>query len=203
MSKWFKFGIVGMLAVGAIAVLVTGVALAQDGTTQTPATPQTQTQPWGPGAGRDTVHQAGEQAAADALGMTVDEMNTQLWGGKTLADLAEEKGVALTDVQAAVQTAVQAAQKDAFRTAIDQAVAAGTITQENANWLIEGLDKGYIPGFGMGGMHGGFGGGFGEGFGGRGHHGGFGGPGMFGTPPSDVPQTNPSTSPSGTSSGGA
>ena len=190
MKKWFKFGIVGMLVIGAIAVLVTGVALAQDETQPTPTTPQAQ--PWGKGAGMDTTRQAGAQAAADALGMTVDEMNTQLWGGKTLADLAEEKGVALADVQAAVQAAIQTAQKDAFQTAIDQAVAAGTITQENADWLIEGLDKGFIPGFGVGGMRG-FGNDFG---GGRGHHGGFGGPGMFGTPPSDVPQTNPSTSPS-------
>ena len=42
MSKWFKYGIVGMFVVGAVAVLITGVALAQD---QTPATPTTPTTP--------------------------------------------------------------------------------------------------------------------------------------------------------------
>ncbi len=150
MSKWFKYGIVGMIVVGAIAVLITGVALAQDQTPTTPTTPSTplQGQTWGKGLGRGLGGQVGAQAAADALGMTVDEMTTQLWGGKTLADLAEEKGVALADVQAAVQAAVKAAQISALETAIDQAVADGTITQENADWLNEGIDKGYIPGFG-------------------------------------------------------
>ena len=202
MRKWFKYGIVGMLVVGAIGVLITGVALAQDQTPTTPTTPSTpqQQQLWGKGLGRGIGGQVGAEAAAQALGMTVDEMNTQLWGGKTLADLAEEKDVALTDVQAAVQAAVKAAQETALREAIDQAVADGTITQENADWLIEGIDKGFIPGFGIGGMHGVFG----EGFGG--HHGdfggpGFGGPGIFSAPPSDSGQTPPSTSPSGSSGG--
>ena len=44
-----------------------------------------------------------------------------------------------------------------MRDRIQQAVDYGTITQENADWLLEGLDKGFIGGpggFGFGGRHG-------------------------------------------------
>jgi hypothetical protein len=98
------------------------------------------------------------EAAAKVLGMTVDEVTTALQSGKTLQDLADEAGVDIEDVHAAIQ-AVHAAE---LRERITQAVDDGTITQENADWLLEGLDKGFIgvPGaFGFGGPHGpGFGG---------------------------------------------
>ena len=48
-----------------------------------------------------------------------------------------------------------------MRTRIEQAVFDGTMTQAKADWLLEGLDKGYLdgPGFGFGfGGHGGHGG---------------------------------------------
>jgi hypothetical protein len=49
-----------------------------------------------------------------------------------------------------------------MRARIAQAVTDGTLTQANADWLNEGLDKGYIGvpgafGFGFGGRHGGVG----------------------------------------------
>jgi hypothetical protein len=93
--------------------------------------------------------------------MTADELSTQLWGGKSLADLADEASV---DLQA-VQDAVTAACQQATREAIEQAVTDGTITRAHADWLLEGLEAGY-----WGGASGGFGlgpHGFG-GFGGRG-----------------------------------
>ena len=51
-----------------------------------------------------------------------------------------------------VQDAIQAAHEEELRARIQQAVTDGTITQENADWLLEGLDKGFIdgPGFGSG-----------------------------------------------------
>jgi hypothetical protein len=101
------------------------------------------------------------EAAAKVLGMTADEVSTALQGGSTLQDLADQAGVELADVQAAIQ----AAHATEMRDRITQAVADGTITQENADWLLEGLDKGFIgvpgAGFGMGGGHHGPGGGFG------------------------------------------
>ena len=108
--------------------------------------------PGGPGTGRG-LGQAELEAAAKVLGMTADEVSTALQSGKTLQDLADEAGVAIEDVQAAIQ----AVHVTELRERIAQAVEDGTITQENADWLLEGLDKGYIgvPGaFGFGGRHG-------------------------------------------------
>jgi hypothetical protein len=108
--------------------------------------------PGGPGGGRG-LGQAELEAAAKVLGMTADELSTALQSGKTLQDLADEAGVDIEDVHAAIQ-AVHATE---LRERIAQAVEDGTITQENADWLLEGLDKGFIgvPGaFGLGGPHG-------------------------------------------------
>jgi len=106
----------------------------------------------GPGGPRG-LGQPELEAAAKVLGMTTDEVSTALQSGKTLQDLADEAGVKIEDVQAAIQ----AAHATELRDRIAQAVANGTITQENADWLLEGLDKGFIgvPGaFGFGGPHG-------------------------------------------------
>src|SRR5574341_1407647 len=53
----------------------------------------------GRGFGRGFCGQAGLEAAAKALGMTADELSTQLWGGRSLADLADKAGVDLQKVQ--------------------------------------------------------------------------------------------------------
>jgi hypothetical protein len=107
----------------------------------------------GPGGGRGPLRGAGLEAAAEVLGMTTDELITALRSGKTLEELAEEAGV---DVQE-VRDAIQAARATELRSRIQQAVEDGTITQENADWLLEGLDKGFIGvpgGFGLGGPRG-------------------------------------------------
>lgn len=118
----------------------------------------------GPGWHGFRLSDAELEAVAKVLGMTTDEVSSALQSGKTLLDLANEKGVAIEDVQAALQAVRVAEMKDA----IAQAVKDGTMTQEKADWLLEGLDKGYIgggDGLGLGrgfGMHGlGFGGGSG------------------------------------------
>jgi len=148
MKKLFKISLVGLLVVGAVAVLMTGIALAQE---ETPTTPEnTLPDPGMRGYGRGLGGETGLAAAAEALGMTTEELSAELWAGKTLADIAEEKGVDLVDLQATVQSAVQAARVSAMQDAINQAVEAGTITQENADWLLEGIEQGFIPGFGFG-----------------------------------------------------
>jgi phage I-like protein len=88
------------------------------------------------------------EAAAKALGMTTDELSTALKSGQTLEQVATAKGV---DFQK-VQDAVNAAHREEMRTQIKQALSDGTITQAKADWLLEGLDKGYLdqPGFGLG-----------------------------------------------------
>jgi len=95
-------------------------------------------------------------AAAKALGMTTTDLSAELKSGKTLSEIATEKGISLR----AVQAAIQAARNAQFTAQINQAVAGGKLTQDKANWLLEGLNKGYLNGpggfgfgFGMGGMH--------------------------------------------------
>jgi uncharacterized membrane protein len=130
-------------------------------------TPTPKTYGWGRGFGRGVCGQAGLEAAAEVLGMTADELSTQLWGGRTLADLADKAGVDLQTVRDAVEAANQAAIQDA----IQQAVEDGYLTQEQADWLLQGLDLGYWGGGGFGfgrGMRGGFGYGMRGGFGGFG-----------------------------------
>ncbi len=87
-------------------------------------------------------------AAAKALGMTSADLAAELQSGKTLSDIAVEKGISLQTVQ----QAIQAARNAQLTTQINQAVAAGKMTQDKANWLLEGLNKGYLngPGFGFG-----------------------------------------------------
>jgi hypothetical protein len=71
--------------------------------------------------------------------MTSTDLSTELKSGKTLSAIATEKGVNLQTLQAAIQNARNAQ----FTTQINQAVTAGNITQDKANWLLEGLAKGY------------------------------------------------------------
>lgn len=124
---------------------------------------------WGRGFGFcwESLGQAGLKAAAEALGMSADELSTQLWGGRTLADLADKAGVDLQAVRDAVEAAQEAARQEALaarqeaiREAIEQAVKDGRLTQEQADWLLKGLELGFMPGrWGFGrGMRGRFGG---------------------------------------------
>lgn len=176
------------LTVLVLMIAALGVSSAFAQTATPPATTNTPQAHGGGFGGRGICGQAGLDAAAKALKLTTEELTAQLWGGQTLSALAEKAGVELTAVQSAVQAACQQAQIDAIK----QAVTDGKITQANADWLIEGIQKGYI-----GGSKGGFGG-FGMdmgGRGGRGHHG-FGG---FGVPNGTAPNATPnsgSTSPS-------
>ncbi len=96
--------------------------------------------------------------AAEALGLTPQEFFAESHdAGKSLTEIAEERGVDIP----AVYDAMQAARGEAMRERIQQAVEDGSLSQEQANWLLEGLDQGFSLG--------------GRGFGfGRGH--GFGGP---------------------------
>ena len=187
MSK--KLGIVlgAVVAVGLIASLVAGGALAQGTTTQSPqATPQARAQPQAgppPGSPADGAP-GGVSDVAELLGMTPDQIRADRVLGKTLADLAKEKGV---DTQQLVDALV-ASQK----TMLDQAVTDNRLTQAQADQWLEWYEQAaalqltepYGPGFGFGGMRGGPGG-----------HGGPGGPGgMRGQGPMDqnggtVPQT--------------
>jgi hypothetical protein len=130
---------VGLVLIGALVLILNQPAWAQAETPPeaAPAAPGRLGHGCGCGQNLGPVER---EAAATALGMTADELSTQLWGGRSLAELAEKAGVDLQAVQEAVVTARQAAQKEALQ----QAVSDGKITQEQADWLLQGLDKGYL-----------------------------------------------------------
>jgi hypothetical protein len=88
--------------------------------------------------------------AAEALGLTPEALFSELHSGKTLEEIAGAQGV---DIQA-VQDAMNVARNEATKQAVEQAVEDGTMTQEQADWMLEGIDKGFFPmgrGFGRGG----------------------------------------------------
>ncbi|GEM_PF-484132 len=141
MLRTLKFALAGLLVVGALAtLLVTGSALAQDVTpTSAPQAPAVgQGRGW-LGGGLGMCGQAGFEAVAKALNLTTEQLQAELWGGRTLAELADRAGVSLTTVQEAVQAACRDVQKQA----IEQAVQDGRLSREKADWLIEGLEKGF------------------------------------------------------------
>lgn len=146
----------GLLALLIVAGAVGAtVVYADDSTPPTPAgQPGDGRGPRGFGLGPDEL-----AVAVEALGMTTDELSTALQEGQTLEELATAAGV---DLQT-VQDAIRAARAESMRARIEQALADGTISQEKADWLLEGLEKGFLDGSG-----------FGFGFG----HGGPGGPGQ-------------------------
>ena len=147
MKKKISILIAGLL----VALMVVGVIGATKAFAQS-STPSAWLHGRGPGDGRG-LGEAELAAAAEALNMTTTELSTALQSGKTLEQLAEEADVDVQDVR----DAIQAVRETELRTRIEQAVADGTMTQEKADWLLEGLDKGFLdgPGFGFGfGHHG-------------------------------------------------
>lgn len=109
---------------------------------------------------------------AEALGLTVDELEAALAGGQSLADLMTAQGIDSATLMANAQAAYEAA--------VQQAVADGVITQAQADAILAGDSFGL---FGHGGLRGFGGGGRGRG----GHHGrGFDG---FALPDSTTPDT--------------
>ena len=159
MNKKYLLVIGGLLA----ALLVVGVVGATSAYAQGPDNPGFGIMMNGRGPGEGSGFGLGDaelEAAANVLGMTTDEISSALQDGKTLQDLADTAGVNIADVQAAIQ----AVHETEMRDRIAQQVADGTITQAQADWMLEGIDTGYMGG-GQGGFGRGSGGPRGGGFG--------------------------------------
>ena len=92
------------------------------------------------------IGSTGLEAAVESLGMSSEELKSKLKDGMTLEEIAEEAGVDIDKVR----EAIQASRNNAMRTRIEQALEDGKITQEKADWLLEGLDKGFLTGHGFG-----------------------------------------------------
>ena len=101
-------------------------------------------------------------ALSETLDLTSDELYAEVSSGKTIAQVAEEKGVSRTDLVAALETA--------HKDSLTQAVTDSYLTQEQADsiltqmagryeWMLDNAGAGYgmMGGYGgRGGMMGGF-----------------------------------------------
>ncbi len=145
--------VAGVLAlVTILGVISVGAVFAQTGTPPAQANPNAQGQPdtgklgKGFGFGFRWGDTASFDAVAKALNLTPTQLFEQLHSGKTLSEIATAQGVDLS----AVQAAASASRVQAMKDKIAQAVKDGTITQEQGDWLLQGLDKGYLGGHGFG-----------------------------------------------------
>jgi len=71
--------------------------------------------------------------AADLTGLTEEQLLAELDGGKTIPALLEEKGIDLTVFEQAVA--------DARESAVEEAVAAGTISPERAQVMLQRMEE--------------------------------------------------------------
>jgi len=117
MKPILKYTLIGLLVVVA-GISVAGVAYAQGD---------------GPGM-RDGL--------AELLGLTREELRGQFQDGKTLEEIAEAAGI---DLETFREDMRQTHQED-LNTRIEEALANGDITQEHADWLLDGLDEGFLNG---------------------------------------------------------
>jgi hypothetical protein len=107
---------------------------------------------WGNGGG---MHQYMLEALAEKLGLTVEDLQNRVAAGETPYEIAQAQG--LTDEQ------IRTLFEEAHDAALDKAVAAGVLTQEQADLMDEHMESmwangawpGMMGGQGYGGMHGG------------------------------------------------
>jgi len=130
--------LIALLLAGLVGV---SVVLAQEPTPESPIPPGR------PGFARGGLSWARGgawtvfDAVAEALGLTPEELFGELHDGNSLEEIAEAQGV---DMEA-VKDAVRAARAEAQKQAIEQAVEDGKLSREQADWMLEGLEKGYFP----------------------------------------------------------
>ena len=151
-----------VVVLGAIGLFVVGTALAQTPTPWAGAAMMAWNRAGGCGggcaiSGTNTIH----DVVAKTLGITTEQLYAERSAGKTLAQIAKDKGVSEQQLTDAILTAL--------KQVIDQAVKDGRITQAQADW-VQVQAKAMVPlmlnaPFGPGGM---------QGYGGRGHGCGFG-----------------------------
>lgn len=159
-----------LLVIGGIIALIGALALAGLAFAQTQTPPQGNNQNgygWGMmggngrgmmgGNGRGMMgnssygygpmHEYMEEALANALGITKDDLEAKLAAGETMYDVAKAQG--MTDAQ--IGELMTSAHSDALKSAVQ----AGAITQAQADWMDEHMDQMFSNGAGPGACHGG------------------------------------------------
>jgi hypothetical protein len=106
---------------------------------------------WGPGmmgrGGFGPVHTFMVEAFAEQVGLTVEQVNERLADGETMWEIAQAQGFSDEEIQDLML--------QAHNEALDQAVAAGVLTQEQAEWMRQHMGQGWRGGSGPGSCHGG------------------------------------------------
>ena len=170
-TKLVKILLVVAVSVIALGALGLGVAYAQNPTPNSPFTPGGMMGGfWGRQGGSNSMsamhnwmtttggmHTLVWDSVANSLGLTTDELNVELNSGKTLAALAEEKGLDRAALVAELESAHQAG--------LAQAVTDGILTQDQADamlaqmagryeWMLDNMGNGYAMMGRYGGMMG-------------------------------------------------
>jgi hypothetical protein len=101
------------------------------------------------GSGYGPMHEYMEQALAAKLGLTEQEIEDKLAAGETMWSMAQAQG--MTDEE--ISNLMLAARDEALKAA----VAAGELTQEQADWMSQHMQQMRGNGMGAGGCGGGFG----------------------------------------------
>ena len=133
----FKKVLIGISLAALLALGVVGIAFAQE-----PEEPGEEVCPFGGtcggfgggyGMGGFGYHGTMSGLLAEALGMTLDQLSAALAEGKTIVEIAADKGVSLEDLVAAL-----IAPRAEY---LSQAVANGDLTQEQADWMLEEMTE--------------------------------------------------------------
>ncbi len=120
MKKIFKYMLIAVLVAAVAGLTAAGAAYAQGDDP--------------PFRDRDGI--------AELLGLTPEELREQIQDGKTIEELAAEAGVDLD----AYHQEMQEQRQEELRARIEEALENGDISQGQADWLLEGLDNGYLSG---------------------------------------------------------
>lgn len=133
----------GMAALTLVVVMVALLAVSPAAAQEEPPTDPTPGPrgPYGTGL-MSEYHEELHAATAEALGLTVAELDAELAAGKTMLEIAEEQGV---DIDTVLE-----ARRDARATVLEALVADGVITQERADWMLERMESRGAMGMGGG-----------------------------------------------------
>lgn len=160
-SKWI---IVGISVVGLVALVITGAVWAGTAYAQS-QTPPAPGYPYGMmggqygghgmmggygmmGAGYGPMHSTMVDAFSEALNLTPDEVQSRIEAGETPWQIAESQGLSNEQIQQLML--------DAHDKALEKAVEAGVLTQEQADWMDQHMESMWSgDGTGFGGCHGG------------------------------------------------
>ena len=123
MKPVYKYTLIGLLVVGLVGITAVGIAYAQGDPPQ----------PWEP--------------LAEFLGLTEEELKNQLQDGKTPQELADAAGLDIEKFRESLQETWE----ENFKTRIQEKIDNGDITEDHGDWLLEGLEKGFLKGNRMGG----------------------------------------------------